>query len=127
MLLYDGQCGLCHRIVQLVLRHDRDGAMRFAALQGSVGRAAVAAIPALQDIDSMVLLHREGAWIRSTAALELARYLGGTFTLLLAGYFLPRGLRDWLYDRVARTRYRVFGTMAQCPVPSPDTRARFLD
>jgi predicted DCC family thiol-disulfide oxidoreductase YuxK len=127
VLLYDGQCGLCHRVVQFVLRHDRTGAMRFARLQGSVGQSVVAAIPELAGIDSLVLLHRDGAWVRSTAALELARYLGGTFHLMLVGYFLPRRLRDWLYDRVARNRYRVFGTMGACPVPDAETRARFLD
>jgi predicted DCC family thiol-disulfide oxidoreductase YuxK len=78
-------------------------------------------------VDSVVLLHREGAWVRSTAVLELARYLGGAWSLLLAGYALPRAVRDWLYDVVARRRYGWFGKYAECPVPAPEVRERFVD
>jgi predicted DCC family thiol-disulfide oxidoreductase YuxK len=101
--------------------------MRFATLQGEIGQQAIRSIPELATVDSFVLLHRGGAWVRSTAALELARYLGGVWTLALAGYLLPRPLRDAIYDAVARRRYRWFGKLDACPLPTAETRARFLD
>jgi predicted DCC family thiol-disulfide oxidoreductase YuxK len=126
ILLYDGVCGLCNRFVRWVLKRDRIGAMRFATLQGELGRAALRQLPEIADVDSVVLLHRDGAWVRSTAALEVARYLGGPWSVTLAGYAIPRLLRDWLYDFVARRRYGWFGKLDSCPVPAPEVRTRFL-
>ena len=127
ILLYDGLCGLCNGFVQFVLKRDKLGAMRFATLQGEIGQAALRLLPEIADVDSVVLLHRDGAWVRSTAALEVARYLGGAWSATLAAYALPRLLRDWLYDLVARRRYGWFGRLDACPNPSAETRARFLD
>lgn len=127
ILLYDGVCGLCNGFVQFVLKRDKLGAMHFATLQGELGQAALRQLPEIADVDSVVLLHRDGAWVRSTAALEVARYLGGPWSATLAAYALPRLLRDWLYDFVARRRYGWFGRFDACPIPSAETLARFLD
>lgn len=127
ILLYDGVCGLCNGFVQFVLKRDKVGAMHFATLQGELGKAALRQLPEIADVDSVVLLHREGAWVRSTAALEVARYLGGPWAATLAAYAVPRIMRDWLYDVIARRRYRWFGKHESCPVPAPDVKERFLD
>lgn len=126
ILLYDDVCALCNRTVGWILRHDRGGTMRFAALDSAVGREAIRRLPGLAGVDSVVLLHRDGAWVKSTAVLEIARYVGGAWSIALAGYLLPRALRDWMYDAVARRRYRVFGRYESCPIPPPEQRARFL-
>ena len=127
VLLYDAVCGLCNGFVRFVLRHDQQGTMRFATLQGAWGMEAARVVPNMARADSIVLLSRDGALIRSTAALEVARYLGGVWTAALIGYLVPRAWRDTIYDWVARHRYRWFGTLDACPLPSPETRARFLD
>lgn len=127
LLLYDGTCGLCDRFVQFILRHDTHTVMRFATLQGRYGDAARKAMPELAAVDSVVLVTRSGAYVRSTAALEVMRYLGGVWALALVLYALPRPLRDWGYDVIARRRNRVFGRVEACPLPAPDVRARFLD
>lgn len=126
ILLYDGVCALCNRTVNWILRHDRGGTMRFAALDSAVGREARRLLPDLAGVDSVIVLHREGAWVKSTAVLEIARYVGGIWSVALVGYLLPRALRDWLYDVVARRRYRVFGRYESCPIPPPEQRPRFL-
>ncbi|MEP7380399.1 MAG: DCC1-like thiol-disulfide oxidoreductase family protein [Gemmatimonadota bacterium] len=125
ILLFDGTCGLCSRAVQWVLRRDPGGRMRFAPLESTLGRAALGRLPALEGVDSMVLLHREGAWIKSTAALEIARYVGGLWGMGVVGYLLPRALRDWMYDQVAKRRTAIWGRTNQCMLPSPDERERF--
>lgn len=127
ILLYDGVCGLCDRTVQWILRRDPGGAMRFATLQGEIGRTALHRLPQLADVDSVVLLHPGGAWVRSTAVLEIARYVGGVWGLAVIGYIVPRAIRDWVYDQVAKRRYATFGKFDACPLPTPETRARFLD
>lgn len=127
VLLYDGVCGLCNRVVRWILRFDRGGPMRFATLEGDLGNEARRLIPELDGVDSLVLLSRAGAQVRSTAALEVARYLGGPWSLALLAYAVPRPWRDRLYDWVARRRYRVFGRLEACPLPAPEVRERFLD
>lgn len=127
VLLYDGVCGLCNRFVQFILKRDPEGAMRFATLQGPIGDEARRLLPQLAAVDSVVLLYKDGAWVRSTAALQVARYLGGVWNLAAIAYLVPRPLRDWVYDRVAATRYRIFGKLDACPLPAPGTRRRFLD
>jgi predicted DCC family thiol-disulfide oxidoreductase YuxK len=126
ILLYDGVCGLCNGFVQFVLRHDKHGTLRFATLQGTYGVAARTAAPELEKIDSLVLMTPSGAYVRSTAALEVLRYIGGLWAATLVLYALPRVLRDWGYDQIAVRRYRMFGRYDACPIPDASVRARFL-
>lgn len=133
VLLYDGTCGFCAESVQLVLRHDRRRTLRFAALQGEFGAEVRARHPGLDGIDSMVWVDppsdgREGrVLVRSDAAIRVAAYLGGWFTLVQAGRLLPRRVRDGLYDMIARHRHRLLGGGPSCLVPAPEMRERFLD
>lgn len=132
MLLYDGVCGVCNRSVQTILRFDRRGALRFAALDSDFARAVIQRHPDLQNVDSMVFVDHPGApdervSVRSAAGLRVADYLGGPFRGLLAARVIPAGLRDRLYDRFAAVRYRLGGKHDTCPVPAPEVRARFLD
>lgn len=129
LLFYDGHCGLCHRAVKFVFRHDKVGNLfRFAPLQGSTFQSRVfpeqrAALP-----DSVVVLTSAGALlVRSEAFIHILRRIGGSWELL-AGVIdvIPRPLRDAAYDFVARVRYRVFGKRDElCPIVPPDLRARF--
>lgn len=131
VLLYDGVCGVCNRSVQTILRHDRHGSLRFAALDSDFARAVIERHPDLQDIDSMVFVESpehsdERVSVRSAAGLAVASYLGGPFKPLLAARIIPAGIRDRLYDRFAAIRYRIGGKHDTCPVPAPEVRARFL-
>lgn len=132
VLLYDGVCGICNRSVQTILRFDRRGTLRFAALDSDFACAVIERHPGLQDLDSMVFVQNPGRPderidVRSAAALQVLSYLGGPFRLLLALRLIPVGLRDRLYDRFAAIRYRLGGRHDTCPLPAPGVRARFLD
>jgi predicted DCC family thiol-disulfide oxidoreductase YuxK len=132
VLLYDGLCGFCDGTVQLILRHDRRGTLRFATLQGEFAREVIARHPELAAVDSLVLVDRDGAgrenvYVRSEGALYVARYLGGAWHVARVIAVVPRFLRDWAYDAFARMRYRVFGRYDSCPIPTPEQRARFID
>jgi|HubBroStandDraft_2_1064218.scaffolds.fasta_scaffold54183_2 predicted DCC family thiol-disulfide oxidoreductase YuxK len=128
-LFYDGHCGLCHRAVKFVLRHDRSGtAFRFAALQGETFMAQVAEKRREGLPDSVVVLTRDGELlVRSAAFLHIFRRLGGRWRVLAAVLsVVPRGWRDVAYDFVARIRYRVFGRREDlCPIVPAELRARF--
>jgi predicted DCC family thiol-disulfide oxidoreductase YuxK len=128
-LYYDGQCGLCHRGVKFVLKHDRSGAaFRFAPLQGVTFQARVpvdqrAALP-----DSMAVQTTTGLLlIRSDAFVHILRRLGGGWRILAAVVvIIPRPLRDLAYNFVARGRHRVFSRPDElCPMVPASLRARF--
>jgi predicted DCC family thiol-disulfide oxidoreductase YuxK len=133
VLLYDGQCGFCNRVVQHILRHDRQNTMYFAPLQGEYGKSILTRHPELKGVDSLVFVepldvgHPERVFVRSDAALRVAGYLGGPWKLALAGYVIPRPVRDFLYDEFAKRRYRWFGKYDTCLLPPQEVHERFLD
>lgn len=131
VLLFDGDCGLCSRIVQLVLRADRNGSLRFASLQGDFAREVQARHPELAGIDSLAWVEgnqdqTQRLLVRSEAVLRLAGYLGLPWRLLTAGRILPKPLRDALYDWVARRRRRWFRNAPACQLPTPEQRERLV-
>jgi predicted DCC family thiol-disulfide oxidoreductase YuxK len=134
ILLYDGVCGLCSRLVQFVLKRDRRNQFRFAPLQGGFAARALARHgkdPA--DLDTVYVVVSpeqpdEQLLPRSQAIIYILRRLRRAWPLLaFLGRILPRSLADWLYGQVARRRYRIFGKYDACPLPSSETRARFLE
>lgn len=130
LLLYDGLCGFCDGTVRMILRHDRQGSMRFAPLSGSTADAVLRRHPELQGVDSLVLVTRDGgqetAFIRSEALLRIARYLGRGWSLLSVLQVVPRPVRDWAYTLFARHRHRMFGRYEACALPPRTSEWRFL-
>ncbi len=133
LLLYDGRCGFCAASVAFVLRHERQHTLRFATLDGAIGSEIRRRHPELEAIDSVVWVdppaqgHAEQVFVRSAAALRAARYLGGPWRLSAVGHLLPRGIRDWIYDWIARHRHSLSAVDRRCFVPSPEQVSRFLD
>jgi len=135
IVLYDGVCGLCSRIVSFLLPRDRARRIHFAALQGALAAGILGrhGLPPVEgDPQSIILVEAPGTpherlFHRSAAALRIARLLPGAWPALAAFWVVPRLLRDWVYDRVANNRYRIFGRLDACTLPSPENRARFLD
>lgn len=133
LVLYDGVCGLCSRFVRLLLRFDQRDRFRYAALQSEVAAGILrkhGLDPA--ELSTVVLvtdfgLPVEKAHTRFDGVLAAARGLGGIWTLGLAAKVLPRAVRNWIYDVVARNRYRWFGRYETCPVPSVEQRVKFVD
>lgn len=134
VLLYDGVCGLCNRLVQFTLRHDRKDTFRLASLQGqTAARVLERHGQSVTDLDTFYVVADfdqpgEHLLSRSDAALFVLRDLGSVWRILAAlGPVLPKALRDALYNLVARNRYRIFGKFATCPLPDPKVRYKFLD
>ena len=127
IVLYDGVCGLCDRSVQLILRNDRRGRFRFAALQSETGRALLEKFGLSPEaLDSVVLVEDGRAWRKSRAALRIARRMDGPWPLVWPLRIVPRPVADSLYDILAKNRYRIFGKLETCMIPPPEVRARFL-
>lgn len=128
IVLFDGVCNLCNGAVQFVIRRDRRDRFRFAALQSELGQELCRARHIdTSQVDSIVLIDPGVAYyIKSDAALEIARDLKGYGWMPLLLGWIPRGVRDAVYDLVARNRYRWFGKKDQCMIPTPELQEKFL-
>lgn len=128
VILFDGDCNLCHASVQFVLRRDPTARFRFASLQSAAGRGLLARAGAAGTLpDSIVLVADGRVRTKSGAALAIARGLCFPWPLLTVFWIVPAPMRDLIYDWIARNRYRWYGKRTQCWVPTPELRARFLD
>ena len=126
-MLYDGTCGLCHKSVQWILRHERDGAIQFAPLQGDTAEQLRSQFPEIpRTLESVVLVEGGRARLRSKAFLHVSRHLRAPWRWGYAVRWLPAFLLDLGYRFIARIRHRVWGHADACDLPAPEHRARFL-
>ena len=127
IVFFDGVCGLCNRFVDWVIVRDRRGRFVFAPLQGATARA-MGVEPRTADPGrwTIVLVDGSGVRERSDAVLAVAVALGGGYRVAAVLRWIPRPVRDWVYDRIARRRYRFFGKREACRMPSAAERDRFL-
>ena len=128
VVLFDGVCNLCNGSVRFVIERDPHKHFQFAPLQSEtattlIGRTA----DPLAMPDSIVLVDDGRLYVRSTAALRIARRLRFPWPILWVFMAVPRPLRDWVYDVIARHRYGWFGKRDTCMVPTKEIRDRFLE
>ena len=134
VVLYDGVCGLCNRLVRFILRRDRAGIFRFGSLQSALAAGILARHGAdARDLDTVYVVVNcdeagELLLVRSDAVMFVLGQLGWVLRLggLMFGV-LPQAVRDFSYDFVAGRRYRMFGRSDKCILPAPENRDRFLD
>ena len=128
ILLIDGECMLCQRITQFVVRHDKQQIFMFASLQSDAGRHLLKLFGMPADYrDTFVLIQNKKHYTRSGAALRVCRKLGGAWRSLYALIVIPPILRNAVYNIVAANRYRWFGKSDQCMLPAPELRGRFIE
>ncbi len=131
LMFYDGQCGLCDRIVQFLLHADRKEQFLFAPLQGTTAVTVLKDLPdEYKTVDSLVLVENyqqpdQRFYVMGRGAFRILWILGGWWMLLGWIAFLPPILYDWGYRMVARNRHRLF-TGDVCELPDPNKRKRFL-
>lgn len=134
IVLYDGVCGLCNRLVQFLIARDTHDRLRFAALQSDFA-ATVLQRHGIdpRDLDTVQLIEHydeanERVFGRSDAVAHALIELGGFWEILgRIGTVVPAFIRDLVYRLVARTRYQIFGKSETCMIPDPTSRSKFLD
>ena len=131
VVLYDGVCGLCDKTVQWLLDHDPQGRFHFTPLQGETAAALRARHPEIPEtLESVLLVDSRGPMrtvsLRSRAVFLTLQELGGAWAILALLRVFPAFLTDIGYRFVASIRYRVWGQLDACRLPSPEERARFL-
>ena len=127
ILLFDGVCNLCNQSVQFIINQDQAGLFHFTALQSEVGKTLLQKHNlSPENIDTVVLVEGDKAYTRSSAGLQVLRHLGLPWSLLSVFLILPKGFRDFVYNYIAKNRYRWFGRQESCMMPTAGLKSRFL-
>jgi len=128
VVIFDGVCNLCARSVRFILDHEADQTLRFTPLQSPAGSRLMRKLGLdPEDARTFVLIADGKAYVKSDAAIRLSRYFRRAWKPLGLIKIIPRWIRDRVYDVVARNRYRWFGRLDSCMVPTSELRTRFIE
>ena len=110
IVLFDGICNLCNASVRFISKHDKNGKIQFASLQSEMAKELLSKMAIdTKKIDSIIFISDEKIFFKSNAAIEVAKMLDGFPNYLKYFQFIPRAIRDIVYDLIAKNRYRFFG------------------
>ena len=127
IILFDGVCNLCNSSVNFVIKHDKKNRYRFAALQSDIGKDLVNQFGIdPNETDSIILIKGQKHYIRSSAALRVAKGLSGGYPLFYVFMIIPTFIRNWVYDYIAKNRYKWYGMSESCMIPTEELKSRFL-
>lgn len=129
LILFDGICNLCNSSINYVIKHDKKNVFMFAPLQSEAGKEIIEKFNLGASKTDSILLYSEekGLKIKSSAALAIASKLGLPSNLMTIFYIIPTFMRNWVYDYVAKNRYKWYGKKEVCMIPSPELQAKFLN
>ncbi len=127
VVLFDGVCVFCNRMVNFAIRNDRKGKLKFAPLQSTAGQRLISAYHVAPDADTVVLIEHNKAYTYARAGIRISKYLDWPAKMLYGFIIIPGFISQPLYRWFAKRRYKWFGKKATCMIPSPETRNRFLD
>ncbi|WP_405605148.1 thiol-disulfide oxidoreductase DCC family protein [Polaribacter sp. Asnod1-A03] len=129
IILFDGVCNLCNDSIIKVIKHDKNNTFIFSALQSKKGQEIIGHLKIdISKIDSIILYEPGVSYeIKSTAALKIMGDFGGFWTFSQVFLLLPEGFRNFVYDYIAKNRYKWFGKKESCMIPTPELKAKFLN
>jgi predicted DCC family thiol-disulfide oxidoreductase YuxK len=127
ILLFDGHCSLCNGAVDFVLKRDPRKKLLLASIQGTAGQGVLKKYELPPNyLDTLVLVEEGKVYLGSTAALRVARFLGGGWPLFYGLIIIPKGVRDRIYQWISRNRYQWFGRRDTCRIPTASESVHFL-
>ena len=126
ILLFDGICNLCNNLVLFIIKRDPESQFKFASLQSEMGKLLLKKyILESNNLNTVVYIKGEKYFLKSTAILNIIKDLGGYWKLFYAFILIPKFIRDFIYDLIAKSRYRIFGKKESCMIPNPEINQRF--
>ncbi len=127
IIFFDGVCNLCNSTVQFVIEHDKKNLFKFASLQSPFGQKFLKGynLP-ISHFNSFIYYRNGKVYTQSSAALYVARDLGGIWSLAFAFIIVPKFIRDAVYNLIAKNRYKWFGKKESCMIPTPDLKNKFI-
>jgi predicted DCC family thiol-disulfide oxidoreductase YuxK len=127
IILFDGVCNFCNRTVNIILKHDQDAHFQFAPSQSTAGINMLQQYKLDQKASaSVILIDNDKVYTKTDAVIQIATHLKGWPRLFMGLKFIPKFIRDFGYDLVAKNRYTLFGKRETCRIPEESIRHRFL-
>jgi hypothetical protein len=127
LILFDGVCNFCNAAINFMIDHDPEKYFKFASLQSEIGQAILRKFNKnTEEFDSVILLKDNQLYLKSAAALEIAKHLSGVWKYLSFFSILPKPFLNFFYDIIAKNRYKIFGKSESCRIPTPGRQERFL-
>ena len=126
IIFFDGECNVCDKSVQFIIKRDPKGYFKFASIQSDIGKKILKQFKVPTNINSFIFIDNEKCYYKSSAALRISKNLNGLWKLLYFLLVVPRPIRDFFYGILANNRYKWFGKKDICILPSPEIRKRFL-
>jgi len=128
IILFDGVCNFCNFWVNFVLKRDKKDLFRFAALQSEKAKELTSKFKFdTSKLDTFILIAENKLYTKSTAALMICKQLNGLIKFLSPLIILPKFFRDFIYDLIAKNRYKIFGRRESCRIPTVDDKLKFLE
>ena len=126
LLLFDGVCNLCNSLVLFIIKRDPKSQFKFAALQSACAQTFLKKFGLESaNLNSIVYIKDEKYFLKSSAILYTLRDLGGVWKFFFILIVIPKFIRDFLYNLIAKSRYRIFGKKESCMIPNPKISERF--
>jgi predicted DCC family thiol-disulfide oxidoreductase YuxK len=126
IIVFDGVCNFCNRVVQIIIRHDPSAQIHFTAQQTEAGEKLLHQYSIKESISSVVFITKGAVYYQSDAVIEIAKLLTGWPSVFKYTIIVPRFLRNAIYKFIAANRYPIFGKQDQCMVPNEEEKGRFL-
>ncbi|MBP1841174.1 thiol-disulfide oxidoreductase DCC family protein [Formosa algae] len=128
LVLFDGVCNLCDSSVQFIIKHDKKNVFLFTTLQGETAKPIISSFKIdTEKTDSILLFTpKRRLYTKSTAALRIAAQLQFPINLLSVFLIIPKFIRDYVYDFIAKNRYRWYGKKEACMIPTKALKVKFL-
>jgi predicted DCC family thiol-disulfide oxidoreductase YuxK len=127
IILFDGVCNFCNYWVNFIIQRDRENIFKFAALQSEKGIELLEKFNlSKNNFDSFILITQNKIYKKSQAAFEIAKQLNGWTKVFAPLRFLPGVLTDFIYDLIAKNRYKLFGKKDACRIPTESEENKFL-
>ncbi len=126
LLLFDGECHLCNRWVDFILKHEIKDSFLFASLQSEKGKRVLEHFHIPASVDSVVVIMNGKAYIYSEAVLKVLQIMPFYLRWLRFLRIIPRSWRDYSYKQFAKRRYKLFGEKLVCRIGTSSERSRFL-
>ena len=128
IILFDAVCVICNGWAKFLIKYDKKIQFKLVSAQSELGTALLKHYQmSTEHYTTMVVIKDGKLYTESTALLKVMQHLGFPFSLMNAGYFIPRFIRDFLYRLVALNRYKLFGKTDSCLIPSHENKRHFLE
>ena len=126
LIFFDGVCGLCNRFVNLLIEADKNNVLKFAPLQGKTA-VELLSKEFIYELKTIVYYRNYEIFTESDAVLEILKSIGGIWAIFYIFKWIPKFIRDYIYQWISLHRLQWFGRLDRCRMPTEEERARFLD